>query len=120
MYLPANAQLTERARFLRHNMTAPERKLWFEFLKNRPYRFLRQKVIAHYIVDFYSAPLMLVIEIDGESHFQNEAISYDMHRTQTLEKFGLQVIRFNNWEVMHNFSGVCDTLEKVLSRRAGL
>ena len=37
--------------------------------------FDRQKPIDNYIVDFFCNELMLVIEIDGESH--NEKIDYD-------------------------------------------
>ena len=33
-------------------MTKEERKLWYEFLREYPVRFLRQKVIGQYIVDF--------------------------------------------------------------------
>ncbi len=36
--------------YLRKNMTKEERHLWYNFLKNYPVRFLRQKVIGNYIV----------------------------------------------------------------------
>lgn len=34
-------------------MTKEERHLWYDFLLSYPIRFLRQKVIDNYIVDFY-------------------------------------------------------------------
>ena len=37
------------AKTLRKNMTPWERKLWYEFLKNYPLRFQRQKAIGNYI-----------------------------------------------------------------------
>ena len=45
-------------------MTDEERKLWYTFLRDFPVRFLRQKVIDDYIVDFYCAKAKLVIELD--------------------------------------------------------
>ena len=47
-----NIKLTENAKALRKNMTKEERHLWYDFLRSYPVRFLRQKVIDHYIVDF--------------------------------------------------------------------
>ena len=60
-----NPKLTHYAQCLRNNMTEEERKLWYTFLKGLPVRFLRQKVIDDYIVDFYCARAKLVIELDG-------------------------------------------------------
>ncbi len=70
----ANKALTQRARELRNNMTPQERKLWYEFLRDRPEHFQRQKVMGQYIVDFYSASARLVIEIDGGQHFEAESM----------------------------------------------
>ena len=53
------------AKALRKNMTPWERKLWYEFLRNYPMRFQRQKAIGNYIVDFYCAKIGLVVELDG-------------------------------------------------------
>src|SRR4051812_6880340 len=97
IHLPYNSSLIERAKSLRQNRTLPEQKIWFQFLKREPYRFTRQKVIDHYIVDFYSAQLKLVIEIDGESHFSEDAKREDEIRTKRLEQYGLKVIRFTNY-----------------------
>ena len=83
-------------------MTKPEKKVWHDFLKNQNYRTLRQHPIDHYIVDFYIASVNLVIEIDGDSHYTEEAIDYDRERTELLEIYGLEVIRFTNDEVLQN------------------
>ena len=53
------------AKTLRKNMTPWERKLWYDFLRNYPTRFQRQKTINNYVVDFYCAKAKLVIEVDG-------------------------------------------------------
>ena len=34
--LPYNTKLKDRARYLRKNMTKPESKLWYEFLRKLP------------------------------------------------------------------------------------
>jgi very-short-patch-repair endonuclease len=51
-------------------MTPWERKLWYDFLRNYPLRFQRQKAIGNYIADFYCHDAKLVIELDGSQHYQ--------------------------------------------------
>jgi very-short-patch-repair endonuclease len=90
-----NKNLIERARANRKEMTPAERRMWFDILKNLPYRFLKQRVIGNYIADFYCAAHQLVIEVDGDSHFNEEAIAYDLERTLTFFHwaFGLFVLQ---------------------------
>ena len=114
-HLPYNPLLVERAKQLRKNLTAAEKKLWNEYLNNLKFRFLRQRPIDNFIVDFYCAALKLVIEIDGDSHFTTEAKEYEEARTKVLEGYGLKVIRFTNDEVMNNLEGVCQQIEKFFS-----
>ena len=47
-----NNKLKENARKLRKNMTKEEKHLWYDFLKNYPVNFLKQKPIGNYIADF--------------------------------------------------------------------
>lgn len=110
-----NKILTPYAKELRKNMTKQERHLWYDFLKNCPVRFLRQKVIENYIVDFYCKKIALVIEIDGGQHYTDENIVYDQIRTETLSKYGLEVLRFTNIDIDQNFDGVCQVInDKIL------
>jgi len=102
--------LRERARELRCDPTAPERRLWCDFLRALPVRFLRQKPLGGYIADFYCARHQLVVEIDGDSHFDPAAARYDDARTRDLAGRGIQVLRFTNAEVMRNFAGVCEAI----------
>ncbi|MCA9387407.1 DUF559 domain-containing protein, partial [Candidatus Dojkabacteria bacterium] len=61
-----NPKLKQKARFLRKNMTWSEAKLWRKLrYKQLGYKFLRQKPIDRFIVDFYCPELMLAIELDG-------------------------------------------------------
>jgi very-short-patch-repair endonuclease len=114
-HLPYNPQLVARAKKLRQNSTPAEKKLWQEYLRTFPFRILRQRPINHFIVDFYCAALKLVIEVDGESHFTEEGRLYDVERTEILAGYGLKVIRFTNEQVMTEFDGVCQRIEKEIS-----
>ena len=113
-HLPYNPENVIKAQALRRNETPAERKLWYEFLSNHRLRFLRQKPIDHYIVDFYCASAKLAIEIDGSSHFSEEGIENDKIRTDLLNIYGVKVIRFTNNEVLNNFSAVYEKIENEL------
>ena len=58
-----NKGIVPVARALRKNMTREERHLWYDFLRNYPVRFSRQKVLGKYIADFYCAKAKLVVEL---------------------------------------------------------
>ena len=111
-----NPSLVPLAKQLRKNMTKEERHLWYDFLRDYPLRFLRQKTIGHYIVDFYCAKAQLVIELDGSQHFEPEEIQKDADRTAFLESFGIQVIRIPNNDVTQNFPGVCEYIDTAVKQ----
>ena len=110
-------KLKTNAQSLRRDPTPAERKLWFEFLGALPQRFSRQKPLGAYIVDFYCARRMLVIEVDGDSHYDDRGADRDAKRTLTLEAQGIRVMRFSNLEVMQDFEAVCERIEAELERR---
>ena len=112
-----NRQLTSVARNLRKEMTREERHLWYDFLRNYPVRFLRQKVIDRYIVDFYCHDARLIIEMDGSQHYDPSYQLKDAERTKQLESRNLLVIRIPNNEVMQNFSGVCEYIDYHVRQR---
>ncbi|MBR3754491.1 MAG: endonuclease domain-containing protein [Clostridia bacterium] len=103
------------AKTLRKNMTLWERKLWYEFLRNYPVRFQRQKAIGNYIVDFYCAKARLVIELDGSGHYFEKQMQQDNIRTIELEKMNLKVIRICNLEIDKNFEGVCEYIDRAVT-----
>ena len=107
--------LKSRARRLRQDLTPAERKLWFEFLSAHREKFTRQKPLGRYVADFYCARPRLVIEIDGDSHFTDEAERYDEARTENLTALGITVVRFTNLEVMQDFDAVCARIEQALA-----
>lgn len=77
-------------------------------------KFTRQKPLDNYIVDFYCSELLLAIEIDGDSH--TEQTEYDRIRTETLDQYGITVIRYTNREVLNNLEGVY----RDLTRQVGI
>ena len=111
-----NSDLTGNARALRKHMTREERHLWYDFLRDYPVRFLRQKVIDHYIVDFYCHRARLVIELDGSQHYEPTEARKDAIRTCRLEERNLTVIRIANNEVKQNFRGVCEYIDLFVQR----
>jgi len=106
-----NPDLVSYAKQLRKSMTKEERHLWYDFLRRYPVRFLRQKILGKYIVDFYCASAKLVIELDGSQHFDENNIVKDTERTSFLEKYGLKVIRIPNNQINTNFDGVCEFID---------
>lgn len=113
-----NKQLVPFAKKLRKEMTKEERHLWYDFLRNYPVRFSRQKVLGRYIVDFYSAEAHLVIELDGSQHYEESNIGKDAERTAFLEGYGLKVIRIPNNEISRNFRGVCEYIDTAVKQSA--
>jgi very-short-patch-repair endonuclease len=82
-------------------MTAAEVALWV-MIKNKQLvgdRFLRQYSIGHFVVDFYCPKYKLAVELDGHGHFTEEGRKYDAKRTEFLNSLGVNVIRFENFEV---------------------
>lgn len=116
MYIPYNKNYKERARNLRKNMTQEERKLWYLYLKNNKYRFLRQKTIENYIVDFYCPNKKIVIELDGSQHYTTDGLEYDKIRTELLNAYNLKVIRFSNYEINYKFKEVCELIENEMMK----
>jgi len=110
-FIPYDKKLTALARENRNNPTAAESKMWNEVLRMRHFeklKFLIQKPIGNYIIDFYCAELHLAIEMDGDSHA--EAVEYDAARTAAFNARGISVARYTNDEILNNLEGVYDDL----------
>jgi very-short-patch-repair endonuclease len=97
-FLPYNKTLKEFSRELRSHSTLSEIFLWQKLRASqfRGYSFNRQKPLENYIVDFYCRKLDLVIEIDGDSHFDEDSCLSDFRRQEVLENMenGVLQIRF--------------------------
>ena len=102
------------AKVLRKNMTPWERKIWYDFLRNYPVRFQRQKAIGNYIADFYCAKARLIIELDGGGHHTPEQAEKDEQRTNELNAMNLTVVRICNLDIDRNFCGVCEYVDRLV------
>lgn len=95
-------QTEQAARRLRQHLTPTEVQLW-SALRCRQLaglKFRCQHPVGRFIVDFYCPSCKLIIEVDGDIHAQQKA--YDEARTEQLQSFGYQVLRFANEEVLSN------------------
>ena len=75
-----------------------------------PFPVKRQKVILHYIVDFYIPSRKLVIEVDGSQHYEQTGRSRDLLREEDLNRLGLTVLRYSNWDIRFNLRGVAEDI----------
>lgn len=118
MKITYNPKLKEIARVLRNNPTDAELLLWQNLRKDKVMGldFHRQKPIGNFIVDFYCAELNLVIEVDGEYHFELDRIKKDGDRDFELNQSGLSVMRFTNEEVLKSMSKVLDKIREEARR----
>ncbi len=105
--------LTLLAKNLRKRHTDAERLLWKHVRGKRMegLKFRRQQPIGSYIVDFVCFSKMLVIEVDGGQHAENEK---DKQRDAWLRGEGFKVLRFWNNEVLQNIEGVLETILKFI------
>ena len=110
-------ELIPRAKELRRKATVEENRLWYEFLRDYPVRFQRQKTIDHFIADFYCYQARLIVEIDGSQHYTRQGKAYDTDRTQILQRYGLEVIRFSNQQINRNFWDVCNEIDRTVKER---
>lgn len=102
------------ARNNRMKLTKSEARLWYEYLSKRPlgYKFLKQKPIGRFIADFYCSEILLVIEVDGDSHL--DRTNYDDGRDLEMAKRGIKTIRFESKRVINNLKTVVNEIEIVL------
>lgn len=117
MPIPYDRKLIPYAKNLRKKATPQEDKLWYQFLKDYPIRFQRQKTIHSFIADFYCFQAKLIIEIDGCQHSTAQGLAYDRDRTAILQRYSLDVIRFTNQEITHRFSAVCASIDSTVRKR---
>src|SRR3989338_9825370 len=108
--------LKSYARKLRQAGNLAEVLLWYQIKQDKlGYRFLRQRPIGNYIVDFYFHALNLGIEIDGAATHDYK-VKEDEIRQKDLESLGVRVIRFNDSDVRYNLEGVVEEIKAEILR----
>jgi very-short-patch-repair endonuclease len=109
----------DKRKALRRNASAAEQRLW-QHLRGKQLgtKFRRQYSVDAYVLDSYAPRSKLAIEVDGDSHFNETAIDYDHQRTTYLNRFGIEVLRFTNLDIIDNIEGVLSTIEAAIERRS--
>lgn len=111
--------LLKNARDLRKEMTKAEELLW-SYLRDRKlagFKFRRQQPMEGFILDFYCDVAKLGIELDGSIHSLKEVKDYDEQRTQFLNEFGIEIIRFSNEDVTNKTDEVLKNIRQNIEKR---
>lgn len=122
----ASAEIFNRAKDLKREMTPAEKVLWKELRNNRldGHKFRGQHPLGQFIADFYCHEKKSVVEVDGDIHDDGDVKERDESRTNELKNFGLTVIRFQNEEIFANLRDALKQIQyglgtKSLSEREG-
>lgn len=94
-------------------MTDGERRLWLELREFRRWygvHVRRQVPIGRYVADFAIHEQRLVIEVDGEHHFEADRMAKDGHRDDWFGSQGYRVLRFNTGELSDSFEGCVEEI----------
>lgn len=102
--------ITNRARTMRKTMTEPEVILWSRLRGRGPDRptFRRQHPLGNIILDFYCPSAALAVEVDGATHWHDEAQAKDEARDSWLKQQGIDVLRIPASSVYHDLDNVVD------------
>ena len=115
MHYGATMEIFQIAERLRRDMTAPEKIIWDRVCKNQlGVRIRRQHPIWKFIADFYCHEVKLVIEIDGGIHLSSENKEYDISRDAILKEFKIDILRFNNDEVINEPDLVIEKIKRTI------
>jgi very-short-patch-repair endonuclease len=113
MRLLNDKKLKTRRQYLRNNCPKTEKIIWRELSNSKTgFKFRRQTSIGNYIVDFYCPKLKLIIELDGEVHFNNKQQIHDKIKDAFLKKEGFIVWRFSNVGVMDEWDIILNRIKK--------
>ena len=106
-----------RAQALRRNMTDGERRLWSdlrEFRRHYGVHVRKQAPIGPYIADFAIHSAKIVIEVDGEFHFESERMAKDRVRDAWLAGQGYRVIRMSTGDLEAAYDGCIEEILRAL------
>jgi isobutyryl-CoA mutase len=108
--------LKEYSRKNRSNPTKAEAFLW-EQLKEEQidgHKFRRQHIVSSFIADFICLKKKLIIEIDGGYHQLPDVQISDAERTNILNNYGFNVIRFTNEQVLFDIENTVQGIKEAL------
>lgn len=108
---------TKFARVLRKNQTPAEKILWNKIRnkKFQGFKMRRQVPVGPYIADFMCVEKLLIIEIDGDSHYEPGAKERDSKREEYLRSQGFRVVRFGGKQTVESV----DSVLRILGEKLG-
>ena len=107
------------ARHLRQAATSSEEYLWL-LLRNRGRcgkKFRRQHPLGIHTADFYCAEANRVVEIDGTPHHTIEGKRNDEVRDAWMRSQGIEVLRFDGWQVESEAQQILERIDDMLRQR---
>jgi len=109
-------RLSARRLELRRNLTTAEAALWKRLQRRQlaGRKFRRQHGVGPYILDFFCPESSLAVELDGAAHDNATAQTRDRRREEFLRQARIQVLRFENREVIENMEGVLIEIKRSL------
>ncbi len=99
-----------RARYLRREMTGPEKLLWAE-LRKLDLHVRRQVPMGGYIADLAIHGAKLIIEVDGPRHDLDENQLHDAQRDAWFTSQGYRTLRIRNSAILNDLHGVIDRIQ---------
>ena len=70
--------------------------------------------MGRYIADFYCHKARLIIELEGDVHLNLDQRQYDAVREDVIEQLGIQVLHFDNDDVIHELNAVLNRITEAL------
>jgi very-short-patch-repair endonuclease len=99
--------LRKRSFLMRINRTFEEARLWHQLSRYQLLRlkFKSQVIIGNYIADFVCEKVRLIIEVDGNHHYDDPDVVFkDRQRTEYLNGLEYTVLRFPNREIRYQLN----------------
>jgi len=83
-------------------------------------KFRRQFSIGRYILDFYCPEFRIGVEADGGQHYEDKGRQRDNLRTRELSRYGVEILRFSDLDILKNIEGVCGVILRIIRREIPL
>ena len=116
-----NPEATAFARDQRAMANEFARDVW-QMVRNRlcgGAKFRREYTIGPYTVDFCCIALKLIVEVDGEHHFQERGRQRDQRRDRYLADLGYEVLRIPGYDLLRDPLAARQRIEQAIQQRRG-
>ncbi len=98
-----NKQLVPLAKQLRKEMTKGDLRLWYDYLRSYPVRFLRQRIMGKYTVDFYCAESVRISMLRSN----NPSVSCADSSLYTRGPLTLHIVTYSKTPTCVDFTDRC-------------